>query len=361
VNPDCLKLTSYFGERDRTPDAFLADALIDCYARHRLQTSLVMRGIEGFGLKNHLRTDRLLTLSEDLPLVSVAVDRRERIEAALPEVVALSGDGLITLERAHLITGDLDTVQLPEHLHEATKLSVYVGRVERLERRAAYVAVVDLLHRHGVAGATVLLGVDGTVRGVRRRARFFSANAQVPLMVISVGAGERIASALAELGATLPRVLATVERITVCKRDGIRLAEPPQVPETDATGLQLWQKLMVYCSEQSRHDGKPLYRELVHRLRSAGATGATAVRGVWGYHGDHRPHGDSFWQLERRVPVITVIVDTPPAIRRWFEIVDDCTQETGLVTSEIVPAFRARAADLQTGGLRLAAGRPGSQ
>ena len=33
-----------------------------------------MRGVEGFGAKHHLRTDRLLTLSEDLPLVSVAVD-----------------------------------------------------------------------------------------------------------------------------------------------------------------------------------------------------------------------------------------------------------------------------------------------
>jgi PII-like signaling protein len=352
VNPDCLKLTSYFGERDRTSDGFLADALIDCYARHGFQTSLVMRGIEGFGVKHHLRTDRLLTLSEDLPLVSVAVDRRERIEAALPEVVELSGDGLITLERARLLTDGFDTAELPE----ATKLTVYVGRVERVQGRPAHVAVVDLLHRHGVAGATVLLGVDGTVRGVRRRARFFGANAQVPLMIVSVGAGEHIAPALAELGATLPRPLVTLERVTVCKRNGMRLAEPRAVPETDPSGLQLWQKLMVYCSEQSRHDGKPLYRELIHHLRSAGAMGATSLRGVWGYHGDHRPHGDSFWQLQRRVPVVTVVVDTPAAIRRWFEIVDECTRETGLVTSEIVPAFRARGPGMQAGGLRLAGG-----
>jgi PII-like signaling protein len=352
VNLDCLKLTSYFGERDRTGDCFLADALIDCYARHGFQTSLVMRGIEGFGVKHHLRTDRLLTLSEDLPLVSVAVDRRERIEAALPEVVELSGDGLITLERARLLTDGFDTAELPE----AAKLTVYVGRVERVGGRSAHVAVVDLLHRHGVAGATVLLGVDGTVRGVRRRARFFGANTQVPLMIVSVGAGEQIAPALAELGATLPRALVTLERVTVCKRDGMRLAEPRAVPETDPSGLQLWQKLMVYCSEQSRHDGKPLYRELIHRLRSAGAIGATSLRGVWGYHGDHRPHGDSFWQLQRRVPVVTVVVDTPAAIRRWFEIVDECTRETGLVTSEIVPAFRARGLGMQAGGLRLAGG-----
>ena len=49
----------------------------------QLQTSLVLRGVAGFGVKHHLRTDRLLTLSEDLPLVAVAVDTRARIEAAL--------------------------------------------------------------------------------------------------------------------------------------------------------------------------------------------------------------------------------------------------------------------------------------
>jgi PII-like signaling protein len=96
----------------------------------------------------------------------------------------------------------------------------------------------------------------------------------------------------------------------------------------------------------------------VRRLRASGAAGATSLRGIWGYHGDHRPHGDSFWQLRRRVPVLTVIVDTPENSRRWYEIVDELTAETGLVTSEIVPAYRASAPGLERGGLRLA--RPGS-
>ena len=72
-----------------------------------------MRGAGGFGAKQHLRTDRLLTLSEDLPLVSVAVDTRARIEAALHELEALRFDGLVTLERARMLTGDLDVGPLP--------------------------------------------------------------------------------------------------------------------------------------------------------------------------------------------------------------------------------------------------------
>jgi PII-like signaling protein len=354
VNEDCLKLTTYFGERDRVGRAFLADAFIDIYARHELQTSLVMRGVEGFGVKHQLRTDRLLTLSEDLPLVSVAVDTRPRIEAALREVGALRFDGLVTLERARMVTGRIEAVELPAELHEATKLTVYVGRKARVGSALAYHAVVDLLHRRGVAGATVVLGVDGTAHGVRRRARFFGRNAEVPLMVIAVGDGARIVAVLPELGAMLDRPLLTLERARVCKRDGERLAEPRHLPETDASGLGVWQKLMVYAGEQARHEGQPLSRELVRKLRGAGAAGATSLRGIWGYHGDHEPHGDSFWQLRRRVPVVTVIVDTPDRIREWFAIVDELTDETGLVTSETVPAFRATGPDLQRGGLRLA-------
>jgi PII-like signaling protein len=358
VNEDCLKLTTYFGERDRANGSFIADAFTDIYTRHKLQTSLIMRGVEGFGAKQHLRTDRLLTLSEDLPLVSVAVDTRTRIEEALADVTALRFSGLVTLERARMLTGRVDAVQLPPELNEATKLTVYVGRQERTGGQPAYEAVVDLLHRRGIAGATVLLGVDGTAHGVRQRAKFFGRNAQVPLMVIAVGDGERIADALPELGAMLERPLVTLERVRVCKRDGERFAEPRDLPANDASGLGIWTKLMVYAGEQSRHEGHPLYLQLIRALREAGAAGATSVRGVWGYHGDHPPHGDLFWQLRRRVPVVTVIVDTPERVRDWFAIVDEITSETGLVTSETVPAYRATGPDLRHGGTRLAQRMP---
>jgi PII-like signaling protein len=339
VNEDCLKLTAYFGERDRAGDRFAADAFTDICARHEVETSLILRGATGFGAKQHLRTDRQLTLSEDLPVVGVAVDARERIEPALPEVEGLGLDGLLTLEGARMLTGELEPLTLPPELHEATKLTVYVGRHERIGGQPAYQAIVALLHRAGIAGATVLLGVDGTAHGVRERARFFGRNQAVPMMVISIGDGPRIAALLPELGRLLARPLVTLERVRICKRDGRRLAHP-ELPAGAGDGRAVWQKLMVYAGEQARRDGRPLYSELVRRLRSAGAAGATCLRGVWGFHGDHAPHGDAFWQLRRRVPVVTVVVDTPERTREWFAITDELTAETGLVTSEVVPVFR---------------------
>jgi len=126
------------------------------------------------------------------------------------------------------------------------------------------------------------------------------------------------------------------------------------LPGTDEHGLALWQKLMIYSSEQARHDGHPLHRVLVRRLRQSQVAGATSVRGIWGFHGDHAPHGDKLLQLRRHVPVVTIIVDTPDRIGRAFEIVDEVTSESGLVTSEMVPAATAITEEDRTGGVRLA-------
>ena len=114
------------------------------------------------------------------------------------------------------------------------------------------------------------------------------------------------------------------------------------------------EKLMVYAGEQAHHAGHPLQHQLIRALRDANADGATSIRGIWGYHGDHRPHGDTFWQLRRRVPVVTIVIDTPERIRRWFAIVDELTDDAGLVTSEMVPAFHATGPDTRRRGLRLA-------
>ena len=349
MNVDGLKLTSYFGERKRSGRRFLADALMDVYGRQQLTTSIMLRGAEGFGLKHHLRTDHSLTLSEDLPAVAVAVDRRERIEAVLDQTAAL-GPGLITLERARLLTGDITPVAFAEEAHDATKLTVYLGRQERVYRVPAFIAVCDLLHRRGIAGASVLLGVDGTRHGIRERARFFGRNTQVPMMVIAVGSGERIARVLPELGGLLREPLFTLERVRVCKRDGQLLETPHVLPSRDEHGMPLWQKLMIYTSEAALHHGRPIHRAVNRRLRATGAAGSTTLRGIWGFHGDHAPHGDRSFQLGRHVPTVTVVIDSPDRIAQSFAIIDELTGERGLGTSEVVPALRAVTPEQRRGG-----------
>jgi PII-like signaling protein len=218
--------------------------------------------------------------------------------------------------------------------------------------------VTDLLRSRGIDGVTTLLGVDGTAHGIRRRARFFARNTNVPLMIIAVGSGERIGAVLPELGGLLARPLVTLERVRICKRGGTLLTRPHPIAGRDPSGLPVWQKLMVYTSEAAAHDDTPVHVALVRALRAQGARGATSLRGIWGFQGDAAPHGDRLLGLRRRVPVVTVVIDAPERIQSVFDTVDELTAETGLVTSEVVPAAAEIAHGEQKSALSLARPRP---
>jgi PII-like signaling protein len=342
VSEPGIKLTTYFPERERSGGRFLADALFDVYERHQLRTSVMLRGIAGFDSDQRLQTDRLLSSSETLPVVSIAVDATARIERALSDVLGVVNHGMVSLERARVATGaGLERLELAEDDARAVKLTVYGGRSIRSGGQAGYVAAVELLRSCGLAGASVLLAVDGTLHGERRRARFFARNAGVPLMLLAVGDGASVAAALPGLTALIDEPVVTVERVQICKLAGVLLSEPQRVPAQDASGLPIWVKLMVHAEEQSKYDGHPLHLRLLERLSEAGAAGATVLRGVRGFYGDREPFADRVTSLRRNAPVHVVIVDTPGAVERWWPIVDEVTREDGIVTSELVPASLA--------------------
>ncbi|HEV7936896.1 MAG TPA: DUF190 domain-containing protein [Solirubrobacteraceae bacterium] len=364
MSQEGLKLTTYFGERSRVKGVLLADELLDIHARHEIHSSILLRGVQGFGAKHRLRSDRLLTLSEDLPLVCVAVDGREQIERLLADVSSISYEGLMTLERARLYDGARESKQeiAPDEIERsliagtviarrqdahdqdparAAKLTIYLGRHERIDGSPAFTAVCRALYESGVAGATVLLGVDGTRDGARERARFFARNQNVPLMVISVGDQNRISEAIGRLEQIFDKPLLTLERVRVCKRDGVLLERPHDESSSSEYGMAVRQKLTVVISEAAVHERRSVYVELVRRLRAVNAAGATSMRGIWGFHGDHAPHGDRLISTRRHVPIVTETIDTPERIAALFPIVDELTRERGLVTSELVPASSA--------------------
>ena len=68
----------------------------------------MLRGIASFGPRKELRTDEWLSLSEDPPVAVAAVDARAQDRAGLVEdVIELTPLGLVTVERARLVSGDV--------------------------------------------------------------------------------------------------------------------------------------------------------------------------------------------------------------------------------------------------------------
>lgn len=99
-----LLVRIYLGESDRWHGRPLYQAIVERLRERGLAGATVLRGIEGFGAKQRLHSTRILSLSEDLPILIEAVDTEEKIRATLPELDEMVSDGLITIERVEVIT-----------------------------------------------------------------------------------------------------------------------------------------------------------------------------------------------------------------------------------------------------------------
>lgn len=96
-------LRIFLGEQDKWEGQPLYEALVLLARQRGLAGATAIKGFMGFGCKSHLHTTKLLRLSEDLPIIVEIVDSEEKIAAFLPYLDDMVREGLITLEKAHVI------------------------------------------------------------------------------------------------------------------------------------------------------------------------------------------------------------------------------------------------------------------
>ncbi|MGK4598572.1 DUF190 domain-containing protein [Amycolatopsis sp. w19] len=98
-----LRLSVHVGEDDVWHHKPLYHEIVRRAHDAGLAGASVFRGIEGYGARSLIHTTRLLSLSEDLPVLIVIVDEEERIRAFLPQLDELIDEGLVTLEEVEVI------------------------------------------------------------------------------------------------------------------------------------------------------------------------------------------------------------------------------------------------------------------
>jgi uncharacterized protein len=96
-------LRIFVGESDRHEGKPLHEAIVLLARERGLAGATVLRGIAGFGAASRIHTTKILRLSEDLPIVIEIADRAERIASILPELDRMVTEGLMTLERVHIV------------------------------------------------------------------------------------------------------------------------------------------------------------------------------------------------------------------------------------------------------------------
>lgn len=98
-----LRLTILLGEDDQWHHRPLYDEIIRRAHAAGLAGASVFRGVEGYGAHNHIHTTRILSLSEEMPVAIMIVDREPLIRDFVTGLQELRIEGAITLERVEVV------------------------------------------------------------------------------------------------------------------------------------------------------------------------------------------------------------------------------------------------------------------
>lgn len=93
----------HIGESDKWHGKLLYEAIVEMLRKEKFSGVTVLRGVAGYGGSSVYHTDKLLRLSQDLPIVVEVVEYTERIEQLLPRLDEMVEGGLITLEKVRVI------------------------------------------------------------------------------------------------------------------------------------------------------------------------------------------------------------------------------------------------------------------
>jgi uncharacterized protein len=93
----------HIGESDRWQGQPLHEAVVMMLRKEGFSGATVLRGVAGYGGSSVYHTDKLLRLSQDLPIIVEVVEHADRIETLLPRLDEMVEGGLITLEKVRVI------------------------------------------------------------------------------------------------------------------------------------------------------------------------------------------------------------------------------------------------------------------
>jgi uncharacterized protein len=100
---DAVLLRIFFGEDDKFQHQPLHEAIVLKARELHLGGATVLRGHMGFGHSSRIHTNKILRLSQDLPVVIEIVDSKEKIDTFLPLLDQMMTSGLVTIEKVQVL------------------------------------------------------------------------------------------------------------------------------------------------------------------------------------------------------------------------------------------------------------------
>lgn len=214
--------------------------IVQAAHREGLQGATVLKGFFGLRPEGTVLEERTWTMSQNLPVIIEVIDEAARIEALLARVEPVFREGVITLERAHVLAcpaaargpraagtiigtaaaspvKEVRTMNVPDN---GVLLRIYIGESDREPggERPLYEAIVRRARESHLAGATVLRGPMGFGRHSRMHtAKLLELSTDLPIVIEIVDAEDKIHAFLPAVDALVTEGLVTLEAVRIIR------------------------------------------------------------------------------------------------------------------------------------------------
>jgi len=79
--------------------------------------------------------------------------------------------------------------------------------------------------------------------------------------------------------------------------------------------------LRIYLSSTDKDRNEIMYESIVFKAKESGLTGATVIKGIFGYGASSVIHSYKFWEISEKLPIVVEIIDTEEKIMSFFETI----------------------------------------
>jgi PII-like signaling protein len=238
-------LRAYLRNTDKHGLQTAAEAIVEHAKTEGLSGATLLRGIAGLDIAGQLLATHRWSLVEHVPVVVEIVDSPQRIGSFLPLIAQLIPEGIVTLERAHVLlyrhnaagaakskgrlqapspVADLSTVPTAEDFpimklsEDGQLLRVFIGESDTWQGEPLFRAIVLKARELGLAGATVLHGSMGFGAASRvHTSRLLDVSTDLPIVVELVDSPDKIQSLLPFLDECVAEGMITIESVRVLK------------------------------------------------------------------------------------------------------------------------------------------------
>ncbi len=80
--------------------------------------------------------------------------------------------------------------------------------------------------------------------------------------------------------------------------------------------------MRIFIGEADKHDGKPLYHQIVKLLRREKLAGATVLRGISGFGPSNHVHTAHILSLSQDLPIVIEVIDSRKNMERVYQFLE---------------------------------------